>query len=259
MKTLDVDEFGYQLLKTNDLDPVYVVLWKADLPRYVLRKWLLAYWCFYHSGTACWIVSQRSYWKAMMTAAKSKDYLRCPERRHFRGQNAIKSVEYLKSVGVEDLFSFFDVGSLNLTAVMNYVKTWVGFGPWIAFKVADMLETLAICEVKFSTSDVFLFDSPREGARRLAEAEDVEPNNVESWAVQRILGGVIKGMKAPPRYDRPVGVQEAETILCKWKSHLNGRYRVGEDVEALQESLLHYEENQLSCYLLAAGEEVGLW
>ena len=43
--------------------------------------------------------------------------------------------------------------------------------------------------------------------------------------------------KAPPFHDRPVGVQEVETIFCKWKSHVKGHYPLGKDTRELHHGL----------------------
>lgn len=267
---LSAYEFGEQLLDANDLDPVYVVLWEAKLPRPKLQRWLLAYWCFYHSGTASWItdrgITLGGYWIAFRTAADSRSYPRCPERRHFRGENARKSVEYLASVGVPDLFAEFDRAAyehrlLDLDDVMEYVQTWVGFGPWIAFKVADMLERLNLCRIRFDAGDAFLFDSPREAAHMLWQEtydRQPEPGEAETYAVESLVTH-LKSRLAPPRYERGISTQEAETVLCKWKSYRNGRYTIGEDVHSLRQSLLRFARCKTSQQLLAAGKVGGLW
>jgi hypothetical protein len=259
--SLSVYDFGRQLLETNDLDPVYVMLWNSPLEsRKVLRSWLLSYWCFYHSGTASWVIDQPDYWTAMMAAASSKDYPRCPERRHFRGANAIKSVTYLQWRGVFNLFRDVIASPSGVSAKMAAVQKWVGFGPWIAFKVVDMLERLDLCEVKF-TVDATLYDSPREAAAILYEQEKgIKDVHGESgpWALDQIVRR-FSDMGAPPRNERPVGYQEAETILCKWKSYLNGHYKVGEDIESLRKSLTRFPESRTAGQLLAAGVKGGLW
>lgn len=262
---IGVYEFGEKLLETKDLDPVYVLLWNARLSPSLLRRWLLAYWCFYHMGTSSWIASKRGdeYWERFETAAGSKDYPRATERRHFRGKNAAKSTEYLRSVGVEGLFKPFSGGDHSLKSVMKYVQTWVGFGPWIAFKVADMLERLSLCPIVFDASGLTLFDSPQEGAKRLWNMEgdglppyDSPPQNVAEWAVGRILEEVPP-QKAPPGYERELGIQEAETILCKYNSYSKGRYKIGEDVEACRKGLLRFSKVKLCQKLLKAGND--LW
>jgi len=47
----------------------------------------------------------------------------------------------------------------------------------------------------------------------------------------------MKKYKAPPWFDRPLNIQEAETILCKYKSHTHGHYPVGKDVAAVKKAL----------------------
>lgn len=256
---LNVYEFGKQLLDTNDLDPVYVVLhnvdWDVDI-----KHWLLSYWCFYHAGTASWIVDSKNYWRAMETAAGSKEYPRSPERRHFRAQNAIKSVAYLKSRGVASLFEDIQQEpNVSVEKLMKSVQKWVGFGPWIAFKVADMVERLGLVEVQFDNAAMFLFDSPREGAELMYEVE--KPTSViedkQSWAVNSIIEHYDTEL-APPQYDRPINTQEAETILCKWKSYRKGHYKIGEDVESLHKALTRFDTRTCK-NLLNGGRKGGLW
>ena len=230
--------FGKQLLDTNDLDPIYVLLYNSQLEGFKLQKWLLAYWCFYDSGTASWILDQDKYWEAMYQAASSKEYPRGTERRHFRGDNATKSVAYLKHWGVRELFEPLLDRCETCTDVMRVIDQWTGFGPWIGFKIADMLECLDLAEINFSPEEVFLFDSPKEGAERLVRSlgKNIPKDEIPRYAVDHLIERLDE-YYAPPGYNRGIGVQEAETVLCKWKSHLNGKYQVGEDIVKLKKSL----------------------
>lgn len=257
-------EFGRELIQTNDLDPVYVILWNANLTPKKLERWLLAYWCFYHMGTASWIAhSGKGYWNRFQKAAGSKEYPRCSERRHYRGQQAINSTTYLQSRGVPSLFEPLRTGG-TCGEVMKEVQNWVGFGPWISFKVADMLERLDLAPISFSTEDVYLFESPKIGAEKLRESLELSENDpelngrVESWAVEYILGK-IGDLEAPPQFEREIGPQEAETVLCKWKSYLNGRYTIGEDIESCHKCLNKFSSCGTSTELLKAGERAKLW
>lgn len=261
---LDIYEFGRQLLQTNDLDPVYVVLYRAKLERPKLLRWLLAYWCLYHVGTASWIcesIDESDYWDRLRIAAGSNDYPRSSERRHYRGLAATRSVEWLARQGLSALFQPLigvDTQSIDL---MRYVMTWVGFGPWIAFKVADMIERLGLSRVRFDSSAIHLFDSPKQGAALLWEAErsfGAKPGEAEPWAIRSILHR-LGSVKAPPRYERVINVQEVETILCKWKSHMKGHYCIGEDIEAVRNGLLRFARCRTSQRLITGGKVGGLW
>lgn len=251
---LSVYEFGARLLETNDLDPIYLMLHCVNVDKDQMQLWLLAYWCFYHSGTASWIVDQPDYWEAMFKAAGSKDYLRCSERRHFRGDNALNSVSYLSQEDVEQRLNPIMNGTqIPANEVMAYVKQWTGFGPWIAFKVADMIERLGFAQVLFDVNNIEIFKSPREGAELMYLMygdPKIKPTNIVSWAINKILQK-LNPFKAPPRYERLINVQEAETILCKWHSYMNGHYIIGEDIEALKKSLTHYKDSRTSKRLLS--------
>lgn len=260
-----VVDFGRQLVLTGDLDPVYVVLKHADMPPAKLHEWLLAYWCFYHVGTACRITDSKSYWGVMREAAANKKYPRSSERRHFRGAFAVRAVDYLSKVHVEDRFAALidnsvDHRPLTLSVVMKRVKAWYGFGDWIAFKVADMLERLGIQQVQFDNADTFLFDSPKQGAQLVFEhyGGQSKTDNVPEWALE-YLHAHLGHMQAPPGKERTLNGQEYETILCKWKSHLSGHYKVGKDVHEVRHGLLGYATCRTSQLLLQAGSKGGLW
>jgi len=261
-KQMEVYQFGERLLDTLDLDPVYVILWDSDLDDGEMKRWLVAYWCFYHMGTASWIASGGiDYWDRMKLAASSREYLRNRERRHFRGGLAEKSVAYLSSRGLDDLFNpLISDSPKPLTEVMRSVQDWVGFGPWIGFKIADMLECLQLCPVVFDSASVFLFDSPRAGAEEMwtRYGKGERPEDVGGWALAGILAH-LGSRVSPPGGFRDVGVQEAETVLCKWKSYLGGHYTIGEDVEGTRRDLLRYSKTKMSQRLLKAGERGGLW
>src|SRR5689334_9165626 len=77
-----LEKFGNDLLDTLDLDPVYVALHRARLDRATLKRWLLAYLCFYHGGVASRLASAKDF---HLEARKAHDekWPRGRERRHF--------------------------------------------------------------------------------------------------------------------------------------------------------------------------------
>lgn len=279
-RKLNVYQFGQRLVTSQDLDPVYVVLWDAGLSEVEMRRWLLAYWCFYHVGTASWIVDEslkggeESYWMAMAQAAASKEYPRSKERRHFRGKSSIDSVAWLSERGIDSLFEPMfacDEDPVPLKYVMTYIQTWKCFGPWISFKAADMLERLNIVNVEFTDTAMFMFDSPNKGAQDVWNhyGEGDPPNDVGMWALNSLsrrlaapenkvsdFSGRIR-LSAPPRFERVVGAQEFETILCKWHSYLGGHYRLGEDLEAVHQGLL-WRTGETATKLINQGRKAGI-
>jgi hypothetical protein len=79
-----------------------------------------------------------------------------------------------------------------------------------------------------------LYESPRKGAELIAKLSGKE------MTVDQVLAKLeakFSSFQAPPLYDRPVNVQEVETILCKWKSHTSGHYPVGKDIKEIRHNL----------------------
>jgi hypothetical protein len=151
-------------------------------------------------------------------------------------------------------------GPKTAAQVMAVVKGWEGFGPWAAFKAADILERLGLVKIKFDLATA-MYESPREGAMQYWRDEG-EPalsgKSVGEWAVGQLLEKLGRYM-APPRYERTIGLQEVETILCKNLSYLHGRYKVGEDIDACQKALERFKDCALATQLMAAGVRGKLW
>ncbi len=242
--------FGRELIRTRDLDPVYVALAEARLSEDVLARTLLAYFCLYHLGAASYIGAQRSaaaYWDALGLAAANLDrsWPRGAERRHWRGRAATEAVVWLrerfalKPEGV--VFRWYHgAAAPTFAAVATEVKKADSFGPWIAFKVADMMERVLRLRVDFADCALGVYREPRAGAALVLTGDaatsitDDQLNDlVETFLQDRSLRKLL----APPWDDRALNVQEVETILCKYKSHVNGRYPVGKDTREVLHAL----------------------
>ncbi len=271
---MEIKEFGAKLLLSKDLDPLYVLLNEARerelLPYPQLAQFCLAYWCFYHAGVAAWICDdwedEDKFWIRMSIAAQNtrKEFPRGKERRHFRGNAAIESVydlnaqrgiwsnEAQKYWGAEEIVTAAHRATFKDTA--KAVKKWVGFGNWMAFKVADMFDRVLMLPVDFSDCALDMYDGPIKGAELYIETYASwtlkGTNTTKGYKVNHAVKELLehfKGFDAPPSNDRKVNIQEVETILCKWKSHMNGHYYVGEDIHDLKKALLWIEqESKLS-------------
>lgn len=178
-------EFGKQLLRTGDLDPVYVALQGAQLDEPTLHRLVLAYWCFYHLGLAAKmaeIKSPKKYWEAMMAAAINdgdpKPYPRGSERRHYRGAQAVASMASLISLypkgATQAVRGFIQPGTFQgridnnphftYGSVAASAQRHRGFGEWIAFKIADMSERVLGYATDFNDCHLGIYKDPRQGA-----------------------------------------------------------------------------------------------
>ena len=265
MTKLPITEFGDRLIQTRDLDPTYVGLHGAALGQDQLCRWLLAYWCFYHVGVACYLSEFEGgdYWDWMLRAAYNHEeqlphhyglpegrWPRAAERRHFRGQKCADAVEWLRREferpenPVKHLMIHPDWERTGMTdkKIMTYVRDWPMFGPWIAFKAADMLERCAGVPVKFDPDIALMYDEPRraldilsEGAFEVADdgtgiTTGIQPRDWDRRKWYDVLSMYFRKHLAPPARDRTCGPQEVETVLCKWKSYMGGHYHIGKDI-----------------------------
>jgi hypothetical protein len=232
---LNILEFGRKLIATQDLDPVYTMLYGARLEEKLLKRWLLAYWCFYHSGVASKIAESNDWFKEALAL-----YPNCPrgaERRHFRGKNGMNAISFLKARFPNPEDAVTKLQSLcpaTFPVVCAEVLSWNGFGPWMAFKICDMVERLLKSKIDFGSAKLELYDHPAKAALMIA------PNRNPSETARALAAKLNADycLKAPPDFSRPLNVQESETILCKYKAHLNGHYTIGKDSVDLKKSLV---------------------
>ena len=232
-------EFGQALLEAGDLDPVYNYLAGSKLDEVKLKRWLLAYSMFYHAGLSnqLAVMEVDEFWKFIKENLRTLP--RGEERRHYRGEAAIKSVESLSRFAPEDIVDYWYM-DLRFKEVLISVQKLPLYGPWIAFKMADMGERVLQLPIDFSDCELSIYREPRIGAAIVLYGDEKHP--IEAEGIRETVDYITselnaKGFLAPPWNDRPLNVQEAETILCKFKSHLHGHYPVGKDVEAVQKAL----------------------
>lgn len=256
-----VTEFGKELLRTGDLDPIYVAIHKTQLDTATLNRLCLAYWCFYSLGTAAKLAEikqPKKFWDAMMVAAinagEPKPWPRGSERRHFRGEQAVAAMSSLVSLykTPEHAIDGFiqPAGSIyTYNSVAASVQKHRGFGPWIAFKIADMSERIMGYGTDFTECHLGIYKDPRQGAA-VAFLEKWDPEYpsakwdfpISDVQLSDTVAHYVKTframkLKAPPTGDRLVNVQEVETVFCKYKSHLKGHYPMGKDTREIKHGL----------------------
>ena len=237
-------DFSRNMVLSKDLDPVYVAA-KHSLPDPDQRdRWLLAYGLFYHIGAASYFseFQEERFWDLVAAAALNEQstpvggrWPRASERRHFRGQFAVRCVEELRTrhprpeTFMEGMISH----APDVRAVRGYVESHTGFGGWASFKFADLVDRVVGRPVEFDTDTAF-YDTPIKGAHllyreRFPESVEVSNQTAVSHAVE-VMGAEMLGLMAPPFGDRPIALNELETCLCKFKSHIKGRYPIGKDL-----------------------------
>ena len=223
----DAVAFGRALLASDDLDPVYTML--ARVPRPQRRRVCFHYWCLYDMGLAATLGASPG-WDGLRRVVASPGGARGAERRHFRGVAAQRAVaHYAERFATPEHAVAFLTEQPSFVAVVGAARTLPLFGPWISFKVADM--AVQLFDVPLGAEDsVFplFYDEPRRGAALAAPGlghDATTPLPVLSAALLAALG------EGAPNWapSRALGLLEAETIFCKWKTHTTSRYHVGQD------------------------------
>lgn len=252
---LEIVPFGQHLLRTGDLDPVYLALRAAELPSTMLRRWLVAYWCLYHCGAASWLAEQEGYefWRWLAVAAANGDWapvgpdVRWPrgkERRHFRGAAAIQAVEELRErygERPEDMVEYIATGNMTVASVMARAQEHRLFGTWIAFKVADMLDAVLGQLVDQKDLAPFLYETPRKSIMRHWEQWLPGQEIVDERAA--LIGGMkwlrreLSDQTIPHKPGTPPDNFTLETIWCKHLSHVNGHYPLLNDIKEITEGV----------------------
>lgn len=272
----DIYSFGTHLLESGDLDPVYIMLHRSGLDGVKRAKFLLAYFSYYHVGAACFMTDSEDFWLQMQTAAENVEltplgtrWPRGHERRHARGASGVKMVSELGIRYADQEETFLQYVScyeaeqkyrppVLFRHVAERVKEHHLFGDWIAFKIADVLDRLGIQAVDFDQAAVFMFKDPAKAAGMLYRDYAKLPANVEVKldvvipSVVAHLTYYFKDFKAPPLGDRPVGLQEVETILCKWKSHVNGHYPRFNDITEIRNGLQDWSKYSETARMMLA-------
>jgi len=259
-------DFAQHLLEEDELDPIYTALWemKTRVNRHQVERWLFAYWCFYHAGLASFLSEHddESYWKLFLEAAENKTespvggrWPRGKERRYFRGDICVKATRSYMQQTPEDIvksFAFAAQEDSRYEKVAAKIQKLPLFGPWISFKVCDMLERVLGTHVDFTESAIFMFKDPTEAVWmlwRLNTGQDINDKTIMPQG-QRDQSGIIHGVVeylqhklnrmgyvAPPAGDRQLNLQEIETVLCKWKSHVRGHYPFHNDKTEINDGL----------------------
>jgi len=236
--------FGRDLLRTGDLDPVYILVKEAGLARADLAKALLGYSMFYHIGVALHLAHRpgHQFYRRVSEGLTAERWPRGTERRHYRGAAAMTSACALAEAGPpgEVFMRMIPARPVAFRDAFLGVQAFPGFGPWIAFKMADMADRTGWTRVDFTDCPLDLYRDPRKGAALVKWGDPERWKEAKREVIAEVAEALLsrlRDFRAPPLYDRPLNIQEAETIMCKFKGHVAGRYPVGKDIREVLHAL----------------------
>lgn len=252
---LIVEDFSRQLILSGDLDPVYIAAPKAITELNQLKRWLIAYVCFYHCGVASYAseFSGSQFWQVMMQAAKNVTkspiggrWPRGSERRHARGKSGIEMINRLSSKypDPEKFWDFITKGPMDIASVMKRAKTHYLFGQWIAFKIADLVDAVLHIPVDQDDVNILLYETPRNSIfanwRRVydlpANAKHKHPDILVEEATNW-LRSKLADLDIPHKPGEKLDLFCLETCWCKHASHQHGHYPLNNDIDDITTDL----------------------
>jgi hypothetical protein len=131
-------------------------------------------------------------------------------------------------------------GSLEAKAVISRASEHSGFGPWIGFKVADMIDALDIARVEQNDLSVFLYDTPRQSILENLPNLPIDADGSEERQLERAmlwLRDQLKDCRLPHRPSSAPDFFSIETVWCKHRSHRHGHYPIGHDIDEINHGL----------------------
>lgn len=225
-------EFSRKLFYYEEADPLYYALARSGLPRAMQMRYVVAMFCsFYHHGLAGETAQYQGadfwdYLRHIYPTAK-----RASERRHFRGKAGLEALANMQAAFpqpeamVEHLWA---PTYMHVRAKIKALPTML-VGDYFIWKFADAQDRIFGIPCDFAGAAPFSSTVPAEGARLIGEAEGLPVDkHLTGKVYDLILGHAdVKHLRAPPWYDRPLLLQEAETICCFWHKLHMGKYHFG--------------------------------
>lgn len=231
MLTYDPDlswqDFAMKTIATDDLDPVYVALYRANMPEDMLMRWCAAFVTYYHMGTACKMCELQGskFWYELWMQYDTAP--RASERRHFRGEAGRKA---LRSWAVEypQPEKFF-AACMQPSFMKLLNKGIPQIGTYFSWKCMDLREAVFGYHVDWTGAENHLVTLPTQGMRIMFPELEHQEKPDFAAALHRVVDG-IKYLNAPPRGIRSCGIAEAETVCCMAKSYYKSKKPIGKDI-----------------------------
>lgn len=230
-------ECSERLIVTGELDPVYnVVAYARDhISKEWAEKFCMAHLMFYNVETSFMLaeVPTQNFW--FRTLQIYHGAKRGQERRHYRGQNGLKSIDSMRNDPPGTVLRIgLDASLPSLKSLSNNIARAgiQGFGTYFLLKWADLLDVLYKANMDYSglvhQPGHFLFEGAAKGL------ESIWPGRPHHESLMEIKD-FISGRYEPFQGYRACGLSEAETIACAYRTYyVKTTYKFGWDINNLR-------------------------
>lgn len=259
--TKDWRNFATLLFKLEEADPGYMLLARAKLPYEQKLRYVLAWCTFYNPGLAAKASDYQGarfyeYLRSVYPTAK-----RASERRHFRGQAGLKAMAQWQDLYPKPEAMVEACFGKTYLEVRQNMRHMAQMGDYFYWKLADIQDTVFRCPVDFTGCEKYMPKVPQQGADIIYHLE--APHGVcfaELGEVMSTITRHIEGLKYPIKGNRPLALQEAETVCCVFKQHVAGDYRFGfRSAKAWSRLMAMKCETETAGKLLQGLHDGGIW
>lgn len=211
-------EFVAAKLRIKDHDALYPAMLDAKATLKVRQQMAFGSVLWDHAGVSAKVAHESTkvgFWEASRLAVAEK--ARGGARARFRGQKAVQALHGMEALYPElgKLFKRLNGHYNDLEPIIRELPL---MGGWAAFKLCDMAERT--CGSKISFEGVTLAQiSPHaaHGADAAAAHMGITTEQLMDKLYQ--LSGLGRWPTlAPPLFDRPLNIQEFETMFCNYST-----------------------------------------
>lgn len=217
-----------------------------------MKRFIVAFLALDSFGQGCYISRfSGSQFFSVLTDAASNAGTPCPlggrwqkggSRGQRSGNQVVRSIKAIEHHGSPEAFIDAVTAKLDYASYSEAVAQHWGWGEWCRFKMGDMLERVMRIPLRF-TDDSKMCGEPEKGAVLWADTHPTGFPETKQHKIQRAISYLretLAAHRAPPHHDRPLNIQEFETVFCKWNKHTKGKYPVGDDIPKLRASLAQW-------------------
>lgn len=221
-------QFAVQLFEDEDADPGYMMLARADIPEEQKIRFLVAWVTYYNPGiAACASIagSSKRFWEYLFLQYPTAK--RASERRHFRGAAGRLALTNwrVQFPNPEEMVAY--LFSDTYFQVRGKAKHVPQIGAYFVWKFADIQERVFRIPCDFTGAESYSPKVPQIGAWMIKSEEKFWQEGCLTVApIYKMIYDHLnkRQMRSPPWYDRPMNMQEAETVCCVYHQYLGGKY-----------------------------------
>ena len=226
--------FAKTLFKMEDADPGYMMLARANIPTEQKQRFMTGWVTFYNPGIAAAASEKEgaAFWQYLLDNYKTAK--RASERRHFRGAQGMTALNGWRRQFKDPALMTTWMQGKDYFEVARQGKAVARVGAYFVWKYADVQERVFRIPCHFPPEAAkYSPKVPQQGAKLI----DPKATVLETYdMIADYLNGL--GYKSPPWYDRPLNMQEAETVCCVFKQYKHGKWAPGTRTAKATNSLL---------------------